>query len=140
MSDLDLVCSACDSEILRTTSYQCPKCHKPRQVLEARIAELEAAQEKDDLLSREKTKVIVKLHARITELESADAMITNTCDLVARLETLEAAINNVIEISDKFPSSAPGLTPYNIEYRNGWDDAAGILREALEGKDGEART
>ena len=78
--------------------------------------------------------------ARIAELESADAMITNTCDLVARLETLEAAINNVIEISDKFPSSAPGLTPYNIEYRNGWDDAAGILREALEGKDGAART
>ena len=78
--------------------------------------------------------------ARIAELESADAMITNTCDLVARLETLEAAINNVIEISDKCPSSAPGLTPYNIEYRNGWDDAAGILREALEGKDGAART
>jgi len=42
MSDLDLVCSVCNSAILRTTSYQCPKCHKPRQVLEAKIARLES--------------------------------------------------------------------------------------------------
>jgi len=103
----------------------------------ARIAELEAAV--TDCHAGH-TAIERGYLARIAELESADAMITNTCDLVARLETLEAAINNVIEISDKFPSSAPGLTPYNIEYRNGWDDAAGILREALEATDGEART
>ena len=55
MSDLDLVCSACDSEILRTTSYQCPKCHKPRQVLEARITELEVLIRKTLTVEQAKT-------------------------------------------------------------------------------------
>ena len=56
MSDLDLVCR------MRAIAR-----YYARQVINARIAELEAAQEKDDLLSREKTKVIV------TELEAENA-------------------------------------------------------------------
>jgi len=33
--------------------------------------------------------------ARIEELEAADAMIVNTCDLVARIEHLEAVLRKI---------------------------------------------
>ena len=36
-----LIACRCGAQPLRTTSYECPRCHKPRRALEARIESLE---------------------------------------------------------------------------------------------------